>query len=128
MSLRVELTIEPRAASVPEAFTAVCAVVNAGDIGEEINLAALSSPSLALELRTADGEPVYLPPPPVPSGEPPFARLAPGDRHEASFEGFLPGWTEPGSYEARCRYRSRSVAIDSPWVPFTVDPRSADTA
>ena len=120
MTLRVDLTIEPRTAGVPEAFTAVCSVVNAGESAEEINLAALSSPSLALELRAADGQPVYLPPPPVPSGEPPVEHLAPGDRHDASFAGFLPGWTEAGAYEARCRYRSGAVNVHSQWVPFTL--------
>jgi hypothetical protein len=122
MTLRLELTIEPRIARVPEAFGAACAVVNEGESAAEINLAALSSPSLALELRTADGQPVYLPPPPVPSGEPPVEQLGPGERHEASFAGFLPGWTEAGAYEARCRYRSRSEEAYSQWVPFTLEP------
>jgi len=126
MTLRVELSIEPRTAHTPEAFRAVCAVVNDGDRVREINLDALSSPSLVLELRTGDGEPVFLPPPPVPSGEPAIGRLAPGVRHVASFDGFLPGWTEAGRYEARGRYRSGSEAVESGWVPFTLERTSAD--
>lgn len=128
MTLRVELSIEPSTASAAETFTAVCAVVNAGDTAEEINLAALSSPSLVLELRTGDGQPVFMPPPPVPSGEPAVRLLAPWERHVASFEGFLPGWMEAGRYEARGRYRSGSVVAHSGWVPFSLESGPANAS
>ena len=120
MSLSVELTIEPREASAAEVFRAVCSLMNAGDSAEEINLAALSSPSLALEMRTVAGEPVYFPPPPVPPAEPPMERLASGERKLAEFQGFLPAWTEPGDYEIRCRYVSGQTAVYSGWVSFTL--------
>ena len=120
MSLGVALMIEPRAAAAPEAFRAVCTLTNTGESAEEINLAALSSPSLALEMRTATGEPVYFPPPPVPGPEPPLERLAPGVQKVVEFGGFLPGWTEPGDYEARCRYLSGQTSAYSDWVAFTL--------
>lgn len=69
-----------------------------------VNLAPLSSPSLALELADERGEPVYLPPPPVPPAEVPLAPLAPGEWITVDFAGFLPAWTPPGRYRARFRY------------------------
>ncbi len=120
MPLVAELTIEPEAAKAPEAFTATCTLANAGELAVEVNLAALSSPSLALEIRTVAGQAVSLPPPPVPPTEPPMARLEAGGRRVERFGGFLPSWTEPGEYAARCRYVSGSTAVYSAWVRFTL--------
>ena len=120
MPLVAELDVQPATAAAAEQFRAVCTIANTGERGEELNLSALSSPSLALEIRTAGGEPVHLPPPPVPPASPLTAPLRPGEEHRADFPGFLPSWTEPGAYEARCRYVSGSTVVHSPWVAFTL--------
>jgi hypothetical protein len=103
--LRAKLTIEPREASRTEDFRARCELVNEGDMAATVNVAPLSSPSLALEIADEQDEPLLLPPPPVPTGEIPLAVLAPGEQYSAEFSGFLPAWTPPGRYNARFRYR-----------------------
>jgi hypothetical protein len=121
MSLTATLTIEPSEADAPEAFVARCRLVNQGDQVVGINRAALSSPSLALEITDATGEPVLLPPPPVPSASPPIEPLEAAAEITAEFAGFLPSWTEPGTYRGRCRYVAGSCEpIHSAWAEFTL--------
>lgn len=121
MSLTASLTIEPSVAAAPEAFVARCRFVNQSDEVVGINQAALSSPSLALEIVDAAGESVLLPPPPVPSDSPPIEPLEAAEEITAEFAGFLPSWIEPGTYRARCRYAAGSVEpIHSDWVEFTL--------
>jgi hypothetical protein len=121
MDLVARLTIEPPEANAAERFVARCAVTNAGDEPVSINVAPLSSPSLALQIQDALGAPVYLPPPPVPPSEPPIERLEPGQSATAEFAGFLPGWTEPGAYRVRCRYvAGPGEPIVSDWIGFTL--------
>jgi hypothetical protein len=123
MSLTATLTIEPSEADAPEAFVARCRLVNEGDEVVGINRAALSSPSLALEITDAAGEPVLLPPPPVPSESPPIEPLEAAEKTTAEFAGFLPSWTEPGRYRGRCRYVPGSgEPIHSAWAEFTLRP------
>jgi hypothetical protein len=123
MSLTASLTIEPSEADAPEAFVARCRIVNHGDEVVGINQAALSSPSLALEITDAAGEPVLLPPPPVPPQSPPIEALGAAEEATAAFAGFLPSWTEPGRYRARCRYAAGpGEPIHSDWVEFTLIP------
>ncbi len=115
------LTIDPPEAGAAEQFVAVVRLTNAGDQGVSINVAPLSSPSLALEIQDVAGGPVYLPPPPVPPSEPPIEWLEPGQGTAAEFAGFLPSWTEPGAYRARCRYVSGpGEPIRSDWVEFVL--------
>ena len=85
-------------------LVARCALGNRGDEATIVNLAPLSSPSLALELANEHGEPVHLPPPPVPPADVPLAPLAPGEWITVDFAGFLPTWTPSGRYRARFRY------------------------
>jgi hypothetical protein len=119
VTLVASLTIEPSEADAAERFVAVCTLTNAGDEGVTINVAPLSSPSLALEIQDVAGAPVLQPPPPVPPSEPPMERLEPGQGTAAVFEGFLPSWTEPGTYRARCRYVAGSGdPVVSDWVGF----------
>ena len=119
MTLVASLTIEPSEADAAERFVAVCTLTNAGDEGVTIDVAPLSSPSLALEIQDVAGAPVLLPPPPVPPSEPPMERLEPGRETGAEFAGFLPSWTEPGTYRARCRYVAGSGdPVVSDWVGF----------
>lgn len=123
MSLTASLTIEPSEADAPEAFVARCRLVNQGYQVIGINRAALSSPSLALEIKDAAGEPVLLPPPPVPSQSPPIEPLEAAEETTAKFAGFLPSWNEPGTYRARCRYAAGpGEPIHSAWVEFTLRP------
>ncbi len=121
MALVASLIIDPTEAAAAERFVAACTVTNAGDGDVSINVAPLSSPSLALEIQDATGAPVRLPPPPVPPSEPPIKRLEPGEGTTATFAGFLPSWTEPGAYRARCRYvAGPGEPVVSPWVGFTL--------
>jgi len=107
MSANLVATLVVDHVAVPEAaaqLVARCALGNDGDEATTVNLAPLSSPSLALELADERGEPVHLPPPPVPSEDVPLKPLAPGERITVDFAGFLPAWTPPGRYRARFRY------------------------
>jgi hypothetical protein len=119
VTLVATLTIEPSEADAGERFVAVCTLTNAGNDGVSINVAPLSSPSLALQIQDAAGAPVHLPPPPVPPSEPPIEQLEPGGTTSARFAGFLPNWTEPGSYQARFRYVvGPGEPLVSDWVAF----------
>jgi hypothetical protein len=121
MALVAHLSIEPSEADATERFVAVCRLTNAGDEGVSNNVAPLSSPSLALEIQDTSGSPVQLPPPPVPPAEPPIERLEAGQGKAAEFAGFLPSWTEPGTYRARCRYAAGpGEPVVSDWVEFTL--------
>ena len=119
MAILASLTIEPPEAAAAEEFVALCTLTNAGEEAISINVAPLSSPSLALEIVAADGAPVYLPPPPVPPSHPPMETLDPGKGTIAEFAGFLPSWIEPGAYRARFRYvAGPGEPILSDWVEF----------
>jgi hypothetical protein len=121
VDLVASLAIEPSEADAAERFVAVCTVANAGGRSVMINVAPLSSPSLALEIQDLTGAPVYLPPPPVPPTEPPTERLEPGARTTATFAGFLPHWTEPGAYRARFRFvAGPGEPVVSDWVAFSL--------
>ncbi len=121
MGLVASLTIEPPEADAAERFVALCAITNEGDEGVSINVAPLSSPSLALEIRDVSDGPVHLPPPPVPPSVPPIELLEPGRGTSAEFAGFLPSWTEPGAYRARFRYvAGPGEPLVSDWVAFTL--------
>jgi len=107
MSANLIATLVVDHVAVPEAaaqLVARCALGNDGDEATTVNLAPLSSPSLALELADERGEPVHLPPPPVPSEDVPLKPLAPGEWITVDFARFLPAWTPPGRYRARFRY------------------------
>ncbi len=124
--LEARLSIEPAEADAAEAFVARCEVVNIGDSPLLINIAPLSSPSLALELADASGAPVHLPPPPVPPAQVPVETLAERERRVAEFANFLPSWTPPGTYRARCHYVGGSGGawwagtVVSEWVEFVL--------
>lgn len=103
-ALRATVEVTPPGVGAPEEASARCQLVNDGDEPVVVNLAPLSSPSLALAITDGQGEPVLLPPPPVPPAEPAVATLAPGAAHSVEFRGFLPSWTPPGRYQVRFRY------------------------
>jgi hypothetical protein len=121
MTLSAHLSIEPPEADAAERFLAVCRLTNAGDEDVSVNPASLSSPSLALEIQDASGSPVHLPPPPIPPAEPQTELLEAGMGKAVEFAGFLPSWTEPGTYRARFRYMAGpGDPIVSDWVEFTL--------
>ena len=66
IELVATLAIEPRESRLPEEFVASGSITNAGTEAATLNVAALSSPSLALEIQDAHGQPVLQPPPGVP--------------------------------------------------------------
>jgi hypothetical protein len=119
IDIRAHVTVTPEHAAVAERFDAVCTLENTGAGPVRINLAPLSSPSLALEIIDADGAPVLLPPPPVPPAQPPIETVSAGAHLVADFPAFLPAWTEPGRYRIRCRYVAGPDAIIvSDWASF----------
>jgi hypothetical protein len=110
-----------------EEATATATLENAGDEAARVTLVPLSSPSLALEIRTAAGEPVLQPPPPLPSSDPQLAELGPGETRQAEFRGFVPYRTPPGAYRVRFRYVPGaqgagvfSETLFSDWASFEV--------
>jgi hypothetical protein len=125
-ALEAELTVEPHKAARREDLMARGAVRNRGDEPVEVDLAPLSSPSLALDVVEEGGAPVRLPPPPVPRGEVLGATLAAGEAVAVEFPAFLPAWTPPGAYRVRLRYLGavgtpgRTVEVVSDWVDFIV--------
>jgi hypothetical protein len=126
-ALAAELRVEPGTAARREEFTARGTLVNVGREPLTLELAPLSSPSLALEIVDAEDAPLLLPPPPVPGREVEHVTLAPGERHTVEFSGFVPQWTRPGSYRARLRYLGRTrreerdpTRIVSPWAEFAI--------
>ena len=116
--LRARLIVEPRRAGHPEEFRAVGALANESNVPTEIRPALVESPSLALEITDAAGEPLLIPPPPVPGGALESVRLAPGEEYRAHLVAFLPAWSEPGTYRARVRYRADGEPVLSEWVEF----------
>ena len=117
--LTAELVVEPTVGRAEE-LTARGTLVNRGADSVAVNLDALSSPSLALEIVDAEGSPVLLPPPPVPQATPSRAELAPGGRHTVEYRGFVPHWTPPGSYRTRLRYVDGPYRVVSGYVDFAL--------
>ena len=126
-ALAAELRIEPATTGRREELTARGTLVNVGREPLTLELAPLSSPSLALEIVDAGDAPLLLPPPPVPREHVEHVTLGPGERHTVEYSGFVPQWTPPGAYRARLRYLGRTrpdarepTRIVSPWAEFTV--------
>jgi hypothetical protein len=112
------LVVGPGRPARSEETVATCGLLNSSREPIRINLASLSSPSLALEIMDDSGEPVPLPPPPVPTAHPQSATLEPGQRYEIEYVGFVPSWTPAGTYRARCRYVTGDVTLHSNWITF----------
>ena len=119
---RIEVSASP---TIAEEATARVLLENEGDEPALVSLAALSSPSLALEIRDEHDQPVLLPPPPLPSGEQQVVELPHGGRREAEFRGFVPSWTPAGSYRVRFRYVPGGAleTLYSDWAPFELVSR-----
>jgi len=117
--LQAQLKVEPRSAERPEEFRAEGVLRNVGESVEQIRSALMASPSLALEIADQNGEPVLLPPPPVPGAEERDLRLEAGAEFRTIFASFLPAWTEPGTYRIRLRYQQTPESPTvSEWVQF----------
>jgi hypothetical protein len=126
-ALAAALRVEPATAVRPEEFTARGKLVNVGREPLTLELAPLSSPSLALEIVDADDAPLLLPPPPTPRENVEYETLAPGEEHAVEYGGFVPQSAKPGAYRARLRYLGRTqpdarepTRIVSAWAEFTV--------
>jgi hypothetical protein len=101
-----------------EEVVAICSLTNTSPEPIRINIGAMSSPSLALEIVDDEGKAVLLPPPPVPGGQPQYATLDPNERYVAEYVGFPPRWTPAGSYRVRCRYVTGDFTLHSNWISF----------
>jgi hypothetical protein len=126
-ALAAELRVEPANAARPEDFTARGKLVNVGREPLTLELAPLSSPSLAIEIVDADDAPLLLPPPPTPRGNVEQVTLGAGEEHAVEYGGFVPHGTKPGVYRARLRYLGRTrpdarepTRIVSAWAEFTL--------
>ena len=82
-----------------------------------------------LEIVNAAGDPVHLPPPPIPGGESPIRELAPGENFVVWMDGFLPEWVPAGKYRTRLSYVFRPIdsmgqtwtgELVSGWAEFQV--------
>jgi hypothetical protein len=126
-ALAAELRVEPATAARPEEFTARGKLFNVGREPLTLELAPVSSPSLALEIVDADDAPLLLPPPPTPRETVEQVTLAPGEEHAVEYGGFVPQSAKPGLYRARLRYLGRThpdarepSRIVSAWAEFTL--------
>jgi hypothetical protein len=126
-ALVAELRVEPATAARPEEFVARGKLVNVGHEPLTLELAPLSSPSLALEIVDADDAPLLLPPPPTPREDVEKVTLAPGEEHAVEYGGFVPQSAKPGAYRVRLRYLGRTrpdarepTRIVSPSAEFTL--------
>jgi hypothetical protein len=126
-ALAAELRVEPATAARPEEFTARGKLVNVGRESLTLELAPLSSPSLAIEIVDAEDSPLLLPPPPTPRQNVEQVTLAPGEEHAVEYGGFVPQSAKPGAYRARLRYLGRTrpdarepTRIVSAWAEFTL--------
>lgn len=119
--LELGLTLNKTTIRSPEELVAQATFTNAGAGTLRFNTLPVSAPSLALVLRRAGGDPVHMPPPPVPSpddGVRGRVDLAAGESHTITYEGFLPQPLPPGDYELALRYRSGDDDLRSAWVRF----------
>ena len=109
----------------PEQLVGHAQFLNTGNVPVSFIPVQLESPSLALEIVNSQGDPVPLPPPPVPDPLSPPIDLAPTESYLADYPGFLPSWTPPGEYRVRARFRGDpdppvSGAVASDWTALTV--------
>lgn len=125
--LAAELRVEPATAGRPEDFIAHGKLANVGRESLTLELAPLSSSSLALEIVDADDVALLLPPPPTPTDNVEHVTLEPGEEYAVEYNAFVPEWAKPGAHRARLRYLGRTrpdarepTRVVSPWAEFTV--------
>ncbi len=126
--LKATLLIRPRQGR-PAELRAWGTLSNTGTVPIAIDLAPLSSPSLALQIEDAGGARVALPPPPVPGGLTSLVTLAPGEGHTVDLGMFLPSWIGAGRYRVCLHYLSQagsfsagawSGEVSADWVAIDV--------
>ncbi len=128
MTVHISFDVAP-AAGRPEVLVGHARFVNDGPGAISFLPMQAESPSLALKVEDSEGRPVPLPPPPVPDPSAQRFELASGDSYETTYSGFLPAWTEPGSYRVQVRLVSEPqdrTAI-SHWVDVVVTSLADDT-
>jgi hypothetical protein len=131
-ALAAELRVEPATAARPEELAAHAKLLNVGREPLTLELAPLSSSSLALEIVDADDVALLLPPPPTPTEDVEHVTLQPGEEYAVEYNAFVPEWAKPGAHRARLRYLGRTRAdareptrVVSPWAEFTVAPEGS---
>ena len=127
--MEAELTVRPKQTSMREEFVAIVSLVNRSSEMLIVNLAPLTSPSLALDIVDARGDTAPLPPPPVPGLPQTRIQLGSGERHVIEFNGFVPQWFAPGHYRVRLHYTNQPPTpepnewtgqVFSDWYDFTI--------
>lgn len=117
MPVHIRFDVSPTE-GLPEAMVGQAIFVNQGDGPIAVLPIQMDSASLALEIRDDAGNPVGLPPPPVPDPEARHMELAPGAAYEVDYPGFMPQWTAPGRYRARARLVGADAHSD--WIELVV--------
>lgn len=117
MPVHIRFDVSPTE-GLPEVIVGHATFVNQGDGPIAVLPIQMDSASLALEIRDGGGDPVGLPPPPVPNPEARPIELTPGAVYEVEYPGFMPQWTEPGRYQARARLVGADAHSD--WVGLVV--------
>jgi hypothetical protein len=116
MKLGLTLTLSDQTVDDPHTLGARGRFTNQDSAPLRFNTRPVSSPSLALLLRRADGTVVPMAPPPVPTpddGVTGRVDLAPGAAHETHYTNFLPDPLPAGDYELVLRYRAPGVDLAS---------------
>ena len=129
VGLSAELTVSPFQSDDPLVFRAKAILTHTGKEPLSIDLGALISPSLTLEIMDAARNPIHLPPPPVPGQPASMETLKPGEHHVVEYQTFFPQWIEPGQYRGRFCYKGKVIlpegeehieSVTSEWTEFTL--------
>lgn len=122
MSIAAELRLSRQTISHPDQLMVHGRFVNKEPADLSFNTSAVSTASLALEVRTMDGRIVSLGPPPTPPSIDVRVDLPPGKSFVVTFRRFLPARLGPGAYQIRLRYVDISAEIHSFWKTFRLRP------
>lgn len=123
-TLTLDLVLSRTSIRRPEQLVAEGTVTNTDANPLVLYTVPLSSPSLAIRLRTASGAEIPPPPPPMPvedDGVSNRVLLNPGESYSVTYTNFLPDRLPSGRYEVALRYQYDDD-VQSPWARFRLKP------
>ncbi|MFC1540208.1 hypothetical protein ACFL41_01810 [Gemmatimonadota bacterium] len=113
IQLLSETTVRPGEESI------AVVLLNTGDEPVKISSQLILSPSLALEVRTAGGDTVRFPPPPLPDPNAAVITIEPGREYSSKMKGFLPQTLSSGYYQIRMRIQYMEELVSN-WIELQI--------